>query len=132
MQKTIIIGHLGSDAQQRESNGRAFITFSIADTQKYKKADGTYAEQMQWIECISNSTGVLPYLKKGTLVSVVGRMSAQAYEKNGQAVASLKCNVQELNLLGGGNNQQQAPIQQAQPMVNNSNIMNESNDDLPF
>lgn len=130
MQKTIIIGHLGQDAQMRESNGRQFITFSVADSNKRKNADGTTTDNTQWIECLYSSTGVFPYLKKGTQVAIAGRLYAQAYEKNGQAMASLKCQVQELNLLGGGNsgnNNQQAQAYQPQ-----SNSMNDSNDDLPF
>lgn len=119
MQKTLIIGNLGGDAELKEHNGRQFVSFSVAETSKRKTANGDVLESKTWYECTMNYGNVFPYLKKGTQVMVIGRSYATAYlaekgEHQGEVMVKMKCTVQELTLLGSANNGQQAAQQPAQ------------------
>lgn len=70
-----IIGHIGSDAEKKESNGREYVKFSIADTIKTKDKETTV-----WVTCFSNMTGLVPYLKKGKQVFVSGELVPSVHE----------------------------------------------------
>ena len=140
MQKIMIIGHLGADAIIKENNGSQFVSFSIADTIKTKDPYGTVRERTTWFDCAMKPSNVVQYLKKGTQVCVIGRISADAYigKQDGQPKASLRCYVLELNLLGG--NPQgatvaapapQAPTAFAQAPTQDV-LINDGDDDLPF
>ena len=148
MQKTLIIGNLGRDAELKEVNGRQFISFTLADSNKRKTADGNIVESTTWYECTMNNGNVLPYLKKGAQVMVIGRSYGTGYisKQTGDVAVSMKCAVQELHLLGSssnGNGQQpqqttthqpQAQFPSAQQAVQQAAMQmpTEAEDDLPF
>ena len=149
MQKIMIIGHLGQDAVIKDINGSQFVSFSIADTIKTKDPYGTVRERTTWFDCAMKPSNVVQYLKKGTQVCVMGRISADAYigKQDGQPKANLRCHVFELNLLSGGASQaatataaapqaqatpaQQAPTAFAQAPTQDV-LINDGDDDLPF
>ena len=51
MIKMTVIGNIGADAVQRETNGRKYTTFNVAVSSKYKNQDGTETERTTWISC---------------------------------------------------------------------------------
>lgn len=119
MQKAMIIGNLGRDAEVKEVNGNQFVSFTIADTNKRKTAAGEVVESTTWYDCTMNKTNVFPYLKKGQQVMIIGRIYANSYickqgEHLGEAMTAMKFTVQELQLLGGARNDNQQPAQQPQ------------------
>lgn len=119
MQKAMIIGNLGGDAEVKEVNGNQFVSFTIADTNKRKTAAGEVVESTTWYDCTMNKTNVFPYLKKGQQVMIIGRIYANSYickqgEHLGEAMTAMKFTVQELQLLGGARNDNQQPAQQPQ------------------
>ncbi len=119
MQKAMIIGNLGRDAEVKEVNGNQFVSFTIADTNKRKTAAGDVVESTTWYDCTMNKTNVFPYLKKGQQVMIIGRIYANSYickqgEHLGEAMTAMKFTVQELQLLGGARNDNQQPAQQPQ------------------
>jgi single-strand DNA-binding protein len=153
MQKAMIIGNLGKDAEVKEVNGSQFVSFTIADTNKRKTAAGEIVESTTWYDCTMNKTNVFPYLKKGQQVMIIGRIYANAYiskqdEHLGEAMAKMKFAVQELQLLGGvkNDNQQPAPaqqpvaqypyaqqaVQQPQAQQATMEMPPDGDDDLPF
>ena len=100
MQILIISGTIGRDAEiRRTQNGDAVAGFSVAvDNGKDKngnKRDATWFDCSLWGK---RGESLGPYLTKGTRVSITGRPSAREY--NGKIY--LQCNVNELTLLGGG------------------------------
>lgn len=102
MIKLQIIGNLGRDALKNDVNGKAVINFTVAHSEKWKDAQGNQQERTIWVECAywSEKTGVLPYLTKGTTVYVEGTPEATAYtNKEGEAKASLRCRVAQIQLL---------------------------------
>lgn len=105
MLKCEIIGNLGADAQVKGENGKQFISFNVAHTDKWTDEAGTVHEQTQWVSCIINdiNTKVLPYLLKGKTVYVRGdaRLRVFSSEKEKRMVAGMTVNVREIELLGG-------------------------------
>lgn len=81
MNLSVVIGNLGSDAVVKESNGNKFVSFSVAESRTFKNANGESQTVTNWIDCVMNGSNhaVLPYLKQGTKVSVVGTSSLRVY-----------------------------------------------------
>lgn len=140
MNKIIIIGNIGQDARlgQPAQNGSTPISFSVGVSEKRGENQHT-----EWFSCTrwvqsGGSTSISQYLTKGKKVAVEGKISARAYtDRDGQVRASLEVNVQNIELLGGGDNANtQAPAQQqprAQAPQNHQPTPNDdATDDLPF
>ena len=102
MQKTLIIGHLGKEAEVKEVNGKQFVSFTLADSNKRKTATGEIIDSVTWYECTMNLTNVLPYLKKGTKVFLRGNIAPKMYVgHDGQKHAGINLFVTEIELAGG-------------------------------
>ncbi len=144
MIKLQIIGNLGKDCIVKEINGKHVINFSVAHTERFKDAQGNQKERTTWVECAywTDRTAIAPYLTKGTTVYAEGSPEADPYtNKEGQAAATLRMRVQNVQLLGGnkdnqGSNQgnvsnagmSTAPVVRTEPANTSSSGM----DDLPF
>jgi single-strand DNA-binding protein len=104
MIKLQIIGNLGKDCIVKEINGKHVINFSVAHTERFKDAQGNQKERTTWVECAywTDRTAIAPYLTKGTTVYAEGTPEADGYtNKEGQAAATLRMRVQNIQLLGG-------------------------------
>lgn len=109
MIKLQIIGNLGKDCIVKEINGKHVINFSVAHTERFKDAQGNQKERTTWVECAywTDRTAIAPYLTKGTSVYAEGSPEADAYtNKEGQAAATLRMRVQNIQLLGGNKDNQ--------------------------
>lgn len=100
-----VIGNLGSDAEVVQSNGKKFVTLSIADSRKFKKDDGTEVTQTTWIDAIINNSDapILPYLRQGVKVCVYGNVSLRVYssKKDRMMKAGATIHVLSIELCGG-------------------------------
>lgn len=100
-----VIGNLGSDAEVVESNGKKFVTLSIADSRKFKNADGSEVSQTTWIDAIINDPDapILPYLRQGVKVCVYGNVSLRVYssKKDRMMKAGATIHVLSIELCGG-------------------------------
>lgn len=100
-----LIGNLGSDATVQEKDGRKFVSFNVANTEKWTDQAGTTHETTDWVSCTINGDGgnLLPYLKAGTKVFVSGRGSTRIYSspKLRQMVAGMNISVTRIELVGG-------------------------------
>jgi single-strand DNA-binding protein len=106
MIKLQIVGNLGKDCIVKEVNGKNVINFSVAHTERFKDSTGNLKERTTWVECAywTDRTAVAQYLKKGKMVYAEGSPEADAYmNKENQAAATLRMRVQNVQLLGGGN-----------------------------
>lgn len=104
MLHTNCIGHLGSDAECKSSNGREFTTFRVAHSNRWTDDAGQVHEETIWVDCIiQGKPNVLPYLKKGQQVYVSGSVSLRVYSsaKDRCMKAGLTINVRQVELLGG-------------------------------
>lgn len=97
------IGHIGSDAEVKTSNGREFTTFRIAHSDKWTDDAGNQHENTQWIDCVMNGkTAVVEWLKKGQQVYVSGSLTTRIYSsaKERCMKAGITINVRTLELIG--------------------------------
>lgn len=101
----IVIGNLGADAEVVTSNGNQFITLSIAETRKFKKEDGTSVSVTSWVDAIisNHEHPVLPFLKQGTRVCVIGEQDLRVYssKKDRCMKAGATIHVRQIELIGG-------------------------------
>lgn len=140
------IGRIGNDATVRPVGENAAIGFSIAVSEKYKNAQGQQLENTYWIDCTIwrkvNETTIAGYLKKGTQVYIEGRPTARPWvNAQNQAMASLDCRVDKLELLGSPQQaaapqpSAPAPTAQAAPQVHrpvHAQPAATNDPDLPF
>ena len=120
MIKMTVIGNIGADAVQRETNGRKYTTFNVAVSTKYKNQDGTETERTTWISCARDGQSpVDQWLKRGRQVYVEGTPSVSMFTDNqGHPNCNLKLAVHRIELLGGKDeNQQQNQQQQQQTLT---------------
>ena len=92
------IATLGKDAEVRDAGTTKVINFSAAVNVGYGEKKST-----MWIECakFGEKTGVAEFLKKGTKVYISGEPSLRQWESNGKHGASIGVRVQDIELLGG-------------------------------
>lgn len=105
MLKVELIGNLGADVEFKEANGSQFATFRVADTSKYRTAEGEEKTVTNWIDCTMNDveSKVLPFLKAGVKVFVRGHANLRVYssKKDRCMKAGLQVKVIEIELCGG-------------------------------
>ncbi|MFY7901063.1 MAG: single-stranded DNA-binding protein [Chitinophagaceae bacterium] len=146
MIKLQVIGNLGKDAIINAVNSKNVINFTVAHTEKYKDSQGVQKDRTTWVDCAywTDRTAIAPYLKKGTTVYVEGTPDIRTYTtQDGRNGASLTLRISNIQLLGGRNNENDAPsgssnnYQQpsSQPSYSSapaSSSIAEPLDDLPF
>ena len=92
-----VIGNLGKDAEIKNINGREYLSFSVASTEKKGEQEVT-----SWISVLAgNNPNLLPYLRKGQQVFVSGRMTAGIYQSQNSFGIDLSVFAQTLQLCGG-------------------------------
>lgn len=100
-----LVGALGADAEKRTANGHEFVSFNVASSERFTKADGSTAEETTWVSCTLNGDAgkLLQYLRRGTTVYVSGRARTRVYSspKERRMVAGLNLMVDSIELVGG-------------------------------
>ena len=135
-----IIGRLGADAKLNyPAAGKEVINFSVAHTERYTDTYGVKKEKTVWVNCskwVVQSSAILPYLKKGTLVAITGKPFATAYKNHlDDAVPLLNCTVDHIELLSASQNSQVPGPQEEETMSDISAGLttgDDVKDDLPF
>ena len=111
MNKTIVIGNVGQEPEGRYTpNGTYVSNFSVASNRRYKMGNGETREEVEWFRVSAfGKLGEIcnQYLTKGRQVYVEGRLSGSAYiDRDGQPRYSLNLNANEVQFLGGGNQEE--------------------------
>lgn len=120
MIETIMIGNIGQDARVIRNNGSEFISFSVAHTDRYKdRGTGQVVEDTTWVSVTQDGNGgnLLPYLTKGKVVCLRGRIRARP-NNEGNGVWYNMYNPR-IDLVGGSSN-------------TNAGDARQSTDDEPF
>lgn len=103
MLKLSIIGNLGADADVKNQDGRSYVSFRVAHSERRQQADGTTKETTLWVSCTINGDGgrLVSYLKKGTKVFVSGDADVRLYNssKDKCLKAGLNCFVRDIELI---------------------------------
>lgn len=92
MFKAIIIGNLGKDAEEREYNGKKFLSFTVAVSEK----DKDNQERTVWINVTTTQLTLKDYLKKGKQIYVIGTQKNDVYESK----PDIRVFADEIQLLG--------------------------------
>jgi single-strand DNA-binding protein len=102
--KVILIGHLGKDAETRfTTSGVARTTFPLATNYRWKDPQtGEWKEETEWHNIVLwRQENLANYLTKGQRVYIEGRIQTRTYEdKEGQKRYMTEIVAQDLLLLG--------------------------------
>ena len=114
--KVSLIGHLGSDPEiRRLEGGDAVARFSVAIDRNRKRADNA-VNQTDFIRVVAwNRLAEIchQYLKKGKLVSIVGRLQIDSYEKDGDTRVSAEVVADDMQMLDRMSDVQSQPVMNA-------------------
>jgi single-strand DNA-binding protein len=106
--KVILLGNLGKDAETKFTPGGAAVTkFSVATSRRWKdKQSGEFKEETDWSNVVLwGAENLGQYLLKGKKVYVEGRLRTRSYEdKDGKKVWTTEVVAEafDIVLLGGG------------------------------
>jgi len=103
--KVILIGHLGRDAETAYTASQTSVTkFSVATSRRWKdQQSGEWKEETDWTNVVLwRGENVAPYLTKGKQIYVEGRLRTHSYDdKDGKKVWRTEVVAEEVILLGG-------------------------------
>lgn len=103
--KVILIGHLGRDAETAYTPSNVARTrFSVATNRRWKdQATGEWKEETEWTNVVLwRSENLAQYLTKGKQVYVEGRLQTRSYDdKDGKKVWTTEVVADDVILLGG-------------------------------
>ena len=103
--KVILIGHLGRDAETAYTASQVAVTkFSVATSRRWKdQQTGEWKEETDWSRVVLwRGENVAPYLTKGKQVYVEGRLQTRSYDdKDGKKVWATEVIADDVILLGG-------------------------------
>jgi single-strand DNA-binding protein len=143
--KVILIGHLGKDAETKFTpSGAAMTKFSVATNRRWKdQQTGEWKEETDWANVVLwRQENVANYLLKGKQVYVEGRLQTRNYDdKDGKKQYFTEVVADEVILLGGrgGDGGEGAgPVsmprgpQRSQPAEESAGDQGITDDDVPF
>lgn len=105
--ETRLIGNIGKDATVKEMDrGVIAINFPVAHNKNWRdKRTGETKTKTTWVNCTiwkrdSSNMRILDYLKKGTLVELVGTPFAKGYMQEDAVIRTeIRLNVSKTNIL---------------------------------
>ena len=107
MNKAILLGRLGSDAETRfTQNGTPVSRVSLAMNRQWTDSDKQVHEETDWMSIVIwNKENLATYLTKGTKLYVEGRLQTRSYDdKEGVKRYVTEVVAENLVLLGGAAN----------------------------
>ncbi len=137
LNKIMLIGNLGKDAETRFTTSNVSITtFTIATTHSYKGKDGNWISETTWhnIKSFSLSDYFKENLKKGRKIYVEGRLTKREYtDKEGiKRYMTEVLSERIIPLDASGGESQAHDENQSGGTVSEPDIHTEENEDLPF
>src|SRR5437016_4405629 len=104
--KVILIGHLGRDAETKFTpSGVAKTTFAVATNRRWKdQQTNEWKEETDWANVVLwRSENLANYLTKGKQIYVEGRLQTRSYDdKDGNKRYTTEIRGDRIVLLGGG------------------------------
>jgi single-strand DNA-binding protein len=103
--KVILVGHLGRDAETAYTASQTAVTkFSVATNRRWKdQQSGEWKEETNWTNVVLwRGENLAPYLTKGKQLYVEGRIQTRSYDdKDGKKVYTTEVVADDVILLGG-------------------------------
>ena len=104
--KVILVGHLGRDAETKFTpSGVAITKFSVATSRRWKdQQTGEWKEETDWVNVVLwRSENLANYLTKGKQIYVEGRLQTRSWDdKDGKKQYMTEVVADEVILLGSG------------------------------
>lgn len=117
MNKAFITGYIGNDAKiSAQTDTFTASTFSVATKDREKKA-GQWVDTTDWHNMkMFNRANLIPYLTKGALVSIIGKIKMDTYtDKEGATKHYHYIEVDEIELLSTASQQKGKPSEGSDP-----------------
>ena len=103
LNKITLSGNLGADAELRYTkSGNPVVSFSLAVNERTPNGDGTWGEYTNWPDCVmfgKRAEALAPWLRKGTKISLIGRIHTRSYQKDGQSIKRWEVRVDDVELM---------------------------------
>ena len=116
LNKVLLIGRLGKEPEIRSTpSGADVANFSIAVDETYKDKQGEKQKKVEWINLViwgpSVRAFVEPYLHKGDLVFVEGKLQTRSWDDKatGAKKYTTEVNVSDIKALSTGDNNSAQP-----------------------
>ena len=106
--KITLIGRLTRDIDLKyTTTGTAIAAVSLASNRSVKKQDNWETEVSYFDANIYGkmAENLKPYLSKGKMILIAGRLKQDRWEKDGQKFSRIKIEVEEVQLLGGNSSE---------------------------
>jgi single-strand DNA-binding protein len=105
--KVILVGNLGRDAELRYTPGGAAVaTLNMATTEVWNDKQGQRQEKTEWHRVVlwgKQAESLQEYLVKGKQIYVEGRLQTRQWDdKDGQKRYTTEIKADRITLLGGG------------------------------
>jgi single-strand DNA-binding protein len=143
--KVILVGNLGRDAELRYTPGGAAVaTLNLATTEVFKDREGQRKEDTQWHRVIlwgKTAESLQDYLTKGKQIYVEGKLQTRKWkDKDGNDKYTTEVRGDRVVLLsGGGGNRGERPVSDRTTMQSDEFAHAEpagsvelTDDDIPF
>ena len=96
----VLAGNVVADPESRNTNsGKAIASFRLAINNPLNDKDVVFIDVDTWEK---QAEFVEKYVKKGSLISVVGRLKQDTWEKDGQKRSSISVITERLNFVNSG------------------------------
>lgn len=107
MNRVILIGNLGADAELRYTQGgQPVVSMRLATSEKWQGKDGQQQERTDWHALTlwgKRAEGLAQYLTRGSRIAVQGRIQYRQWDdRDGNKRWSTDIVVDDIELLGGG------------------------------
>lgn len=87
MNRVILIGRVGKDAEFKPDVGNGLCRFSMATNERYKDKSGEWQDATTWHNVVvwgNAAKAATTLAKKGALVIVEGSVKSRTYDKDGE------------------------------------------------
>jgi len=140
--KAILVGNLGRDAEMRFTGGGTPVaTVSLATTERFTDREGQKREDTQWHRIViwgKTAESIHEYLTKGKQIYVEGRIQTREWtDKEGKTQKTTEIRADRVVLLGGGSDRGGRPPRERQSEsdagpADHSPVDTPNDDDIPF
>ena len=123
--KVILLGNVGTDPESKQIPSGAVINFSLATSESWKdKNSGEQKEQTEWHRVVifgklAEIAG--QYVKKGSKLYIEGSLRTRSWEQDGQKRYATEIVANEMQMLDGKPEGQQAA---QKPQTSGHNVRN--------
>ncbi len=105
LNKFLVAGRMTADPEIKTAGESRYCKFSIACERPKRKGDGK--AEVDFFDCIAwnrNADVVVDWFGKGDMITLVGAVHINRYEKDGQKHSSTEVRVEEIHFSGGKKN----------------------------